>query len=78
MKDPSDCSLLIVKTAFGGLECLTNLGPKISKIVPPEIKEVDSLIEFKNKIRLWNPTNYSCHICTKIAPGFVDLTDAKL
>ena len=52
LRDPSDRSLPIVKTAFSGLESLSNLGPNIWEIVPPEIKEIDSLVEFKNKIRL--------------------------
>ena len=39
------------------------MGPKTWDIVPPEIKESKSLLEFKQKIKRWIPTECTCRLC---------------
>ena len=65
MRNSSGFSLAIVKTLFSRLETVSCLDPKLWEIVPTEITVVDSSLEFKNKIRLWNPNNCSCWIYKK-------------
>ena len=45
-----------IKTAKYGSETISNLAPKIWQLIPDEIKNTDSLIVFKLKIKLWIPT----------------------
>ena len=65
LKSPSDFSLTIVKTMLSGVEALLYLVRKIREIVPPEMKKVDSLLEFENQIKLWNRISCSCRICKR-------------
>ena len=43
LRNPIGVSLSLVKTLFSGLTILLYIGPKIWKIIPPEIKKFDSL-----------------------------------
>lgn len=52
LRNPSDFILLIMKTVSSGLETVSYLGSKLWDISPLETKAVESLLEFKNKIRL--------------------------
>ena len=52
-----------VKSVQYGTESIRVLGPKIWDIVPLEIKQSKSLIEFKNRIKQWNPINCPCRLC---------------
>ena len=52
-----------VRTVAYGTETLNFLGPKIWSLVPKEIKEIESLIEFKRKIKFWKPEQCPCRIC---------------
>ena len=44
-----------------GMETLSFLGPKIWLLIPEDIKESKTLIEFKNKI--WKPKGCPCRLC---------------
>ena len=70
--------IILVKTVFSGLESLSYLGPKTWEITPPEIKQVDVLSEFRNKIRLWNSTNCPCRILKKYKDLYKDLIVVKV
>ena len=50
-------------TVIYGTETLSHLGPKIWALVPEEMKEVPSLIEFKRKIKQWKPVGCPCKLC---------------
>ena len=54
-----------MKTVFSEFDRWSYSGPKISEIAPPETKKVESLLEFMNKIKLWNPVNCPCWICKR-------------
>ena len=50
-----DFTLPLVKSVQKGLENLSHLSPKIWKILSVEIKQTEPLLEFKAKIKNWNP-----------------------
>ena len=52
-----------VKTVNCGLRALRYLGPKIWNIVPFEIKNSETLVQFKMKIKSWKPTHCPCNPC---------------
>ena len=39
------------------------LGPKIWELILDEMKEIESLWEFKRVIKLWKPTSCPCRLC---------------
>ena len=66
LRNPFDFSLPIVKTVFSNMKTLSRLGSKQWKIVSPKINVVESLLEFKNTIRLLcvlDPMPYSSEWC---------------
>ena len=52
-----------VRSVFNGLETVYFRGPKTWAIVPTEIKESSSLLQFKSKIKKWKPVGCMCRIC---------------
>ena len=57
------------KTVRFGTETLRNLGPKIWDIIPSDIKNSPSLINFKHKIKKWIPLNCPCRLCLNYIEG---------
>ena len=53
----------VAKSVYKGLESLSYLGPKIWESLPFEIKETETLLKFKAKIKQWNPQNCPCRLC---------------
>ena len=45
----------VMKSVYKGLESLSYLGPKIWELLPLEIKETETLLKCKAKIKKWNP-----------------------
>ena len=65
-----------IRTVNYGSETISFLGPKIWSIIPEEIKNSSTLIEFKSKIKKWKPINCPCRLC-KIyisGVGFVNIS----
>ena len=52
-----------VKTVNYGLESIRYRGPKTWEILPEQIKEAKSLLEFKTKVRNWKPQGCTCRLC---------------
>ena len=52
-----------VNTIFNGTETISFRGPKTWAIVPENIKNSTSLMEFKSKIRKWEPKGCTCRLC---------------
>ena len=52
-----------IKSANCGMQSVRHLGPKICNIVPQNIKESNSLNEFKSLIKFWQPDSCSCRLC---------------
>ena len=65
-----------IRTVYYGTETISFLGPKIWSILPNEIKESESLIEFKNKIRKWKPKECPCRLCKTYLSGVGFITVA--
>ena len=59
----SDFQLGSVKTVNCGLRALRYLGPKLWNIVPFEIKNSETLAQFKMRIKSWKPTQCLCNLC---------------
>ena len=45
-----------IRSVFSGIESIKFLGPKTWEILPHEIKQLESLREFKKAIKQWKPT----------------------
>ena len=62
------------RTVAYGTETLRYRGPKTWEMLPENIKESKTLEEFKNKVKLWKPTNCTCRLCKTFIPqlGFID------
>ena len=52
-----------VRTVIYGTETIRNMGPKTWDLVPTEIKELNSLLEFKQRIKRWKPNECTCRLC---------------
>ena len=50
-----DFVVTTVKSVHKGLESLSRLGPRIWELLPLEIKETETLLQFKAKIKKWIP-----------------------
>ena len=51
-----------VRTVFNGTDSIKFLGLKFWKLVPDEMKELESLWQFKQAIKQWKPTFYPCRL----------------
>ena len=62
-----------IHTTRYGLETPSFIGPKLWKLVPQELKSLETLEEFKVKIKNWVPENCPCRLCKKYIQhvGFV-------
>ena len=52
-----------IRTTKYGIETLSYLGPKLWNVVPNEYKTIESLADFKAKIKPWVPENCPCRLC---------------
>ena len=52
-----------VRTGIYGTETIRNMGPKTWDLVPTEIKQSNSLLEFKQRIKSWKPNGCTCRLC---------------
>ena len=52
-----------VNSVYNGTETLSFRGPKTWNILPDEIKNSQSLTEFKRKIKTWKPSGCTCRLC---------------
>ena len=59
----SDFIIPQINTVLKGSNSIQYYGPVIWNSVPAEIKYINSLETFKNKIRMWKPNNCPCEIC---------------
>ena len=71
------CKTRNVRTVAYGTETITFMGPKIWSLIPDDLKEIESLDEFKRKIKFWKPDNCPCRICKTYVSGlgFVNICD---
>ena len=65
-----------VRTVTYGTNTLSYLGPKIWSILPNDIKESKSLLEFKRKIKKWKSEECPCRLCKTYIAGVGFITVA--
>ena len=58
-----------VKTVNRGVETIRYRGPLTWDIVPEDIRNAESVLIFKNKIKDWKPTGCTCRLCKTYIPG---------
>ena len=58
-----------INTVRYGTETISFLGPKIWSIIPIEMKNATSFLEFKRKIRTWKPAGCPCRLCKVYIAG---------
>ena len=58
----SDFAMPNVRSIFHGRESISYLGPKIWDIVPLELKELTSVVDFKKGVKKWKPENCPCRL----------------
>ena len=61
-KNP-DFAVPSVKSVHKGLESLSDLGPKISELLPLDIKETETFSQVKAKSKKHNSQNCRCRLC---------------
>ena len=66
-----------INTVSYGTETLAFMGPKIWTLIPNKLKSASTLVEFKQKIKKWKPTNCPCRLCKVYIKnlGFVEVND---
>ena len=62
-----------VYLVYSGTETLPHLGPTIWSLVPQEIRQSVSLVDFKLKIIKWTPSNCSYRLCKNITSNMIHL-----
>ena len=63
LRSQSDFSVRPVNTEKFGINSLQYLGNKIWNMIPTNIKALNSLESFKEKIRKWEPKECHCKLC---------------
>ena len=64
-----------IHTARFGTDTITNLRPKVWKLVTDEIKNASSLLVFKSRIKTWTSDNCPCRLCKTFVKnlGFIEV-----
>ena len=52
-----------------GQKSVTYLAPRIWNLVPVDIKESETVVIFKRKIKSWVPDMYPCRLCQRYIPN---------
>ena len=62
-------------TAHFGTDTITNLGPKLWKLVPDEIKNASPLSIFTSRTKTWTIDNCPCRLCKSFVKdiGFIEV-----
>ena len=73
-----------VKSTHYGIQSARHLGPEIWNVVPQNIKESNSLNEFKSLIKFWKPDTCPCRLCKNYIAqvgfiwSYIQFTDTDL
>ena len=63
LRNNPDFAVPIVKFVHKGLESFSYSGPKFWELLLFKINETETLLQFKDKIKEWNPQNCPCRLC---------------
>lgn len=69
MRKESEFETSNIHSVFNGTETVSFRGPKIWSIIPKEIKDSNTLPEFKAKIKHWRPEGCMCRLCKQYIPN---------
>ena len=63
-----------VRTVAYGTESIRYRGLATWELIPKEIRNSKSLLEFKKEIKSWKATNCACRLCKTFVPnlGFIN------
>ena len=64
-----DLDSRLPKTVYCGLETIAYKGPQLWQQLPAKIKTSNSLMSFKQNIKLWKDPKCSCPVCDKYIGG---------
>ena len=75
LRSQTDIRHPLITTELYGKNSIRYYGPQIWNIIPLKIRNIDSLENFKLKIKKWKPVNCPCRLCRDYVPnlGFVNL-----
>ena len=59
-----------IRTVYHGSKSISFLGPKIWKILPNRLKNVNSTEAFKMQIKKWKPENCPCWLCNDYVQNY--------
>ena len=62
LRQRSQFHILPVRTVVNCTGSIKFLGPKIWELIPDELRNLDSLWEFKRAIKMWKPTSCYCRL----------------
>ena len=62
------------RTVIYGTETISFRGPKVWEMLPNDLKESQTLEEFKHIEKLWKPNECDCRLCKTFVPnlGFIN------
>ena len=68
-----------MKSVHKGLESSCYLGPKMWELLPLEIRETDTFLQFKANIRKWNPQNCPCRVSKiyLLSVGYIEVNKQR-
>ena len=75
IRSKSQLMIPSVHTEMYGKNSLRYFGACLWKIIPTNIKNANSINEFKSKIKKWRPENCPCRLCMDYIPeiGYINL-----
>ena len=61
------------KTVKMGLQTLNYRSPRLWSILPENLRQINSLVQFKESVRKWDCIDYPCRLCKLYLPdiGFL-------
>ena len=62
-----------VHTEHYGIDSLAHLAPKIWALIPTDLKQIESVEDFKIEIKKWDAKKCPCHICKTYIARFAFL-----
>ena len=63
LRNKNNFRAINVSSVFNGTETITFRGPKTWILVPDEIRNAQTLSEFRTKIKKWEPKGCTCRLC---------------
>ena len=73
LRHTSQFSVDPIHSVYNAAESASFVGPKIWEQIPSEIRNKDSLKDFKREIKKWKPNDWPCRTCKTFVPdlGFI-------